>query len=152
MKRWLPAIPFVLLTAAVLAAQFYQAVRDSVFFGRTFIGSFLACLAMVPLLSRRRVLLGYLGLLFPFALLALAIAFGRPANGTVTITVKSEGELTWQENPVTVSEVIERFRAARKEGFDKVFHESGSKSPKTEEKTGDQPSNAEPDNADKDKP
>ena len=80
--RVLLALPFVLVAAIVVLAACHCRLVDESWVSVSFLAGLLACLACVPVLSRRRLLLGYLGLAYPVVMLLLLGALQPPDTHT----------------------------------------------------------------------
>lgn len=92
MKRFVLILPFlVLVTCAALCS-----IKPATWSGITFLVALLACLAVVPLLSRIKLIYGYLGLLF--LLLTFTWLTLDPNRMETTVTVVEEGTITGEDS------------------------------------------------------
>jgi len=98
MKPWpFLAAPFfvVAVTTVILLAAEAESVSATV--GVLFLIGFFGCLICVPIVSKMRLALGYLALVFPFAMLGIVALFS-PTKTVVHPTVE-RGEIRWHDDP-----------------------------------------------------
>ncbi len=85
--------PFVLIVTSVAMFAFSPALREATWLGWMFTGSFVGCLVTVPVISRKKLWLGYAALAFPFVMAAATFVF-LPMKSETVVTVQ-EGKLEW---------------------------------------------------------